>query len=126
ALPLLSPRDTRLSAAFANQNAAGRQGALSELYFGTSPQALYGFGVVDQNSILASHPRTDFRMLFGDRLDLSLKSRIPDTAASLSPGLIEQYHNYLEGHAKLLGTHPGYTGFDRFMQVSARGRTPAQ
>ena len=123
---LLSPRDLRLPMAFANQGAAGRQGALSELFYSTSRQALYGFGVVDQNAIQPSHPRTDFRQLFGDRLDLSLKSRVPGTDAAMSANPAERYANYLEGHAKLYGTQPGYTGFDRFMQISGGGRTPAQ
>ncbi len=121
-----SPRDTRLRSAFANQSAAGRQGAISETYFGTGRGSLYGFGAIDQNRRTPAHPRTDFRMLFGDQVDVSVKSRVPDTAAFQSGSLVEQYHNYLEGHARLLDMDPSYRGFQQFMAVSAQGRTPAE
>lgn len=121
-----SPRDVALTRAFGNQSPAGRQGAISEAYFGTGPDALYGFGVIDQNVRTPSHPRTDFQLLFGDQFDLSVKSRVPGTAASQSGSLTQQYHNYLEGHARLLGADPGYRGFDQFMATSARGRTAAE
>ncbi|MBV7266232.1 hypothetical protein [Erythrobacter ani] len=121
-----SRRDLGMANAFANQNASGRQGALSELYFGTSRDALYGLGVIDQNSVVANHPMTDFQSRFGMQNDISLKSRVPDTQISSSRSLTQQFSTYLEGHAKNLDASPGSTSFERFMEVSSRGRTPAQ
>lgn len=122
----ISPRDSGLPRTLGNQSAAGRVGAASEWSYLTSRQNLYGFGATDQNAIVPNHPRTDAGQIFGTRFDDSVKSRTPGSGSYDAANPMSRYGNYLEGHAKLLGTQPDYNGFDLFMQHSARGRTPAK
>ena len=121
-----SPRDTRLPDAFGVQNNSKRVGNLSELIYGTSARNQYGYaGMLQDDSVQQNHPRTDYRRFFSNT-DVSVKSRAPSAEVYNDPNRMRRFANYLEGQQSLLGTLPESNAFNRFMEVSARGRTAEQ
>ena len=123
----LSPRDTRLPDAFGNQSSQKRVGNLSEVTYGTSAENFFGLrGLLQDETVKQNHPRTDYRRYFSD-IDTSVKSRDPTAPKRYnSANPIERYGNYLEGQQTLLNTHVNKNPFEKFMEVSGRGRTEAQ
>ncbi|MEO0745736.1 MAG: DUF4157 domain-containing protein, partial [Pseudomonadota bacterium] len=122
----LSARDTRLPDAFGVQNNSKRVGNLSEVIFGTSAENFYGYrGMLQDESVQQNHPRTDYRRFFSNT-DVSVKSRDPSGQAYNDPNRMRRFANYLDGQQSLLGTLPDSNAFNRFMDTSARGRTPQQ
>ena len=127
-----SVRPNLLQDAFALTNPMARQGALAEVYFGTSRPAGYGFGAYDYNAQpwlhptrgieLGNFPVVDYRTLLGGAMpESSVKS---STVANADP--FRSYATYLRGFAEMMNTEPDYRGFDHYMANAARGRSAGQ
>ena len=123
-------RGNLLQDAFSLTNPAARQGAIGEVFFGTSAKAGYGFGASDYNAVPWTHPTrgvergnfpvVDYRTFFGAAREASVKTSAVDSA-----DLFRRYNTYLRGYAEMMNTEPDYRGFDHYMNNAARGRTAA-
>ena len=128
-------RSNLLQDAFALTNPMARQGALGEVYFGTSAPGGHGFGAADYNAIpwfrtdprtgqqvreIGNHPVVDYRTYFGARPEMSVK-----TSSIVNADPFRRYSTYTTGYAEMMNTSPGYRGFDHYMNNAARGRTAA-
>ncbi|MBI3188493.1 MAG: hypothetical protein HYZ31_11600 [Gammaproteobacteria bacterium] len=132
AVAMSNIRANLLQQPFSLRNANDRQGQIGEVYFGTSADSLYGFGVSDYNAKPWTHPTrgvevgnypvVDYQSLFGD----AMPEKSVKTTRSTSANPFERYKTYMDGYAQMMNTQPGYRGFTHYMNNSANGRTAAQ